>query len=47
MTHLQKYQKKKKVTSLSELKVELTLQLENWTKYMKQILDLGYQIAKR
>ena len=46
--HISKNTKKKiTVTSFSELKVELTLQLENWAKYMKQILGLGHQVAQK
>ena len=29
------------------IKVELTFQLENWTKYMRQVVDLGHQVAQR
>ena len=44
---LKKINKYITITSFSQLKVELTLQLENWTKYMKQILDLVHQAAQR
>ena len=29
------------------MKVELTFQLENWTKYVKQVVDPGHQVAQR